>query len=63
MSESLLTACGKRAWLAETPEDYVELAAGKAGDLQALAAMRRIRFRLDAGGNPCATSGKNTSES
>lgn len=40
-SSALLTAVGLTDWIAETPADYVRLAAEKAADLTALAALRK----------------------
>ena len=43
-SASIMTALGLTDWIAETPAAYVELALRKAGDLNALAALRgRLR--------------------
>mgnify|MGYP001606890069 CR=1 FL=1 len=40
-SASILTALGLTDWIAETPEQYVEIAMRKARDIAALAELRR----------------------
>jgi len=47
ISASIMTAVKLTDWIAETPEEYVELAVNKAGDLQSLAALRQqLRGRV-----------------
>ena len=41
VSASIMTTLGLTDWIADTPEQYVDLAVRKAGDLQALAALRQ----------------------
>jgi protein O-GlcNAc transferase len=49
MGASLLSAAGHREWVARSPEDYVAIAAGLAGDRQALLDQRlRLRDELEA---------------
>ncbi|TAN62199.1 MAG: tetratricopeptide repeat protein, partial [Magnetospirillum sp.] len=56
-SASIMTTLGLADWIAETPEQYVELAVRKAGDLRSLAELRqRLRGILTASamGDPAA---------
>ncbi len=41
LSATILSTLGLSDWIAETPEQYVEIALRKAGDLQSLAALRQ----------------------
>ena len=41
VSTSIMTALGLSDWVAESPQQYVDLAVQKAGDLQSLAALRQ----------------------
>ena len=40
ISASLMTTLGLTDWIADTPEQYVQIAVGKAGDVQSLSALR-----------------------
>jgi predicted O-linked N-acetylglucosamine transferase (SPINDLY family) len=56
-SASILTTLGLTDWIAETQEQYVELAVRKAGELSALAELRqglRARFRASIIGDTAA---------
>lgn len=49
LSASILTTMGLTDWIAETPEQYIEIACQKAQDLSALADLReKLRSRLTA---------------
>jgi len=57
LSASIMTTLGLPDWIAETPEQYVQLAIQKASDLQSLAALRqRLRdiFTSSVIGDPAA---------
>src|SRR5208337_1637236 len=41
LSASIMTTLGLTDWIAESPEQYVQIAIQKAGDLQSLAAIRQ----------------------
>lgn len=47
LSSSILTTLGLEDWIAESEDEYVELAVRKAGDLRGLAELRgQLRYRL-----------------